>query len=203
MSEALKSTLPLLCVDLDGTLIKSDLLFESLVAFLKHKPWLLLLLPFWLLRGKAALKRSLAQRVSIDARLLPYDDRVVDGLRAEKARGREIVLATSADEILARDVAGHLGLFSRVLASDGQVNLAGEQKLESLRRDFGDSFEYAGDSEVDVAVWSGCSGAILVNASPRLTKRVQGRFRVVTSFQKRGWRPQELSARSSHIPSVG
>ena len=180
----LKSNLAPLCVDLDGTLIRTDLLFESAVRLLRHRPWFVFLLPIWLFRGKAVLKRNLAQRVSIDARLLPYDERVLEWLRAEKAQDREIVLATSADESLARIVAEHLGLFSRVISSDGRVNLTGERKLEALRNAFGGNFEYAGDSEVDLEVWQGCSGAILVNASAGLTRRVQSRVRVVTTFEK-------------------
>jgi len=186
MAEALGSNPAQLCVDLDGTLITTDLLFESLARLLKYKPWLLFLIPLWLMRGRAALKRNLAQRVSIDASLLPYNARFLDWLRAEKALGREIVLATAADEIPARAVAAHLGLFSRVLASDGQINLKGGRKLDALRREIGGSFEYAGNSEADLEIWRGCSGAILVNASPSLTKRVEGRFRVVKTFQKEG-----------------
>jgi len=137
MAEALGSNPVQLCVDLDGTLITTDLLFESLARLLKYKPWLLFLIPLWLMRGRAALKRNLAQRVSIDASLLPYNARFLDWLRAEKALGREIVLATAADEIPARAVAAHLGLFSRVLASDGQINLKGGRKLDALRREIG------------------------------------------------------------------
>lgn len=173
-----------MCVDLDGTLIRTDLLFESLVRLLKHRPWLLFLLPVWFLQGRAVLKRNLAQRVAIDPRLLPYDGRFLEWLRAEKARGREILLVTAADESLARMVADHLGLFSRVLSSDGRINFKGRQKLDALRREFEGGFDYAGDSEADFEIWQGCSGAILVNASSGLTRRVQERIRVVATFEK-------------------
>jgi len=182
----LTSDLTPLCVDLDGTLIRTDLLFESAVRLLKHKPWLIFLLPVWLLQGRAVLKRNLARRVSIDPRLLPYDERFLDWLRAESARGREILLATAADELLARAVADHLGLFSRVLSSDGSINLKGRQKLEALRRQIGRDFEYAGDSKADLEIWRGCSGAILVNASPGLRRRVAGMGRIVITFEKQG-----------------
>lgn len=184
MPEAATSSMTPLCVDLDGTLIKTDLLFESAVRLLKHKPWLLFLLPVWLLRGRAVLKRNLAQRVSIDARLLPYDDRFLEWLRAEKGRGREILLATSADESLARSIAEHLGFFSRVLSSDGQINLKGARKLEALRAEIEGDFEYAGDSEADLEIWRGCSGAILVNTSAGVARRAQVGARVVMTFEK-------------------
>ncbi|MGO4775614.1 hypothetical protein AB4084_08910, partial [Lysobacter sp. 2RAB21] len=77
-----------MCVDLDGTLLKSDLLYESVLALLSKRPLLLLLLPFWLLRGKAALKHEIASRVELDVATLPYDERVVDALRQTQARPR-------------------------------------------------------------------------------------------------------------------
>jgi hypothetical protein len=64
---------PPLCVDLDGTLIRTDLLWESVVSALRHCPWLLLAIPFRLLRGRAFLKQELARRVSIDVASLPYN----------------------------------------------------------------------------------------------------------------------------------
>jgi 4-hydroxybenzoate polyprenyltransferase len=184
MTPEITTKAPPLCVDLDGTLIRTDLLFESVVRLLKHRPWLLVLLPVWLMRGRAVLKRNLASQVSIDPRLLPYDERVLAWLRAEKSRGREIVLATSADESFARAVADHLGLFSRVFSSDGRINLKGARKLEALRGEIPDGFEYAGNSEADFEIWCGCEGAILVNASASLTRRVRSHARVVVSFEK-------------------
>ncbi len=91
---AAPTSLPL-CVDLDGTLIRTDLLCESLVEGLVTTPWLLFLIPFWLLKGRAYLKDRLAERFNLDASLLPYDQRVVTYVAAEKARGRLVVLATA------------------------------------------------------------------------------------------------------------
>ena len=140
-----KSPLAPLCVDLDGTLLKTDLLFESLARLLKQKPWMMLLVPFWLLRGKAALKRTLARHVSMNPALLPYNQPFLEWLRAEKSRGRELFLATAADALLAEAVAAHLGIFTAVIASDGRVNLKGKRKLEALRQIIPGEFEYAGD----------------------------------------------------------
>ncbi len=38
-----------LCVDLDGTLLRSDLLYESLLTLLASNPLYVFLLPLWLL----------------------------------------------------------------------------------------------------------------------------------------------------------
>ena len=79
-----------LCVDLDGTLIRSDLLVESFFLLLKHRPLCLFLVPLWLWRGKAVLKYEIARRVQPDYALLPYDTAFLDWLRAEHARGRPL-----------------------------------------------------------------------------------------------------------------
>ena len=47
-----KALVPL-CVDLDGTLIKTDLVWESLLRLLKQNPLFIFAAPVWLLRGRA------------------------------------------------------------------------------------------------------------------------------------------------------
>lgn len=156
-----------ICVDLDGTLLRSDLLYESFLALLRSKPWLVLLLPFWLLGGKAHLKRRIAESVELDVADLPYDPRVIERLRATHARPR--VLCTASDERLARAVAEHTGVFDEVLASDGANNLAGTRKAEALVARFGErGFDYAGNGEVDVPVWKRARHAWVVNGPARL-----------------------------------
>jgi 4-hydroxybenzoate polyprenyltransferase/phosphoserine phosphatase len=162
-----------LCVDLDGTLIKSDLLFESLACLLKKKPWLVLLVPFWFLGGRAALKRNLAQQVSIEVASLPYNSPLLAWLNGQRATNREVLLVTAADESLANQVADHLGLFDRVIASDGRQNLKGKRKLESLRQQVPGEFEYVGNSWSDLDIWRHSANAITVGASPSLLKRVK------------------------------
>ncbi len=161
------STLLPLCVDLDGTLLRSDLLVESTLALLAQRPWLLFLLPFWLLRGKANLKRQVASRVTIDPAHLPYDERVVALLRAPPGRTR--VLCTASDEELVRPVADYLGCFETVIASDGERNLAGKHKGQALVDRFGErGFDYAGNASVDLSVWARANAALVVNAGKGL-----------------------------------
>ena len=103
-----------LCVDLDGTLIHSDLLLESFLLLIKDNPLYLLLVPFWLLGGKARLKREIASRVKLDGAALPYTKPLVAWLREQKAAGRQLWLCTASDESLAHAVADHLGFFDGV-----------------------------------------------------------------------------------------
>lgn len=158
-----------LCVDLDGTLLRSDILYESLLALLASNPLYAFLLPFWLLRGKAALKRELASRVQLPAETLPYDERVLDILRTTTQRPR--VLCTASDHLLVQPIADHLDLFEEVIASDGRTNLSGRNKGAALAERFGErGFDYMGNGRVDLQVWKHAGGAIVVNNGERLAR---------------------------------
>ncbi|MCH8181080.1 MAG: UbiA family prenyltransferase [Proteobacteria bacterium] len=158
-----------LCVDLDGTLIHSDLLLESFLLLIKRNPLYLLLVPLWLLGGKARLKREIASRVTLDGAALPYTKPLVAWLREQKAAGRPLWLCTASDERLAQAVATHLGIFDGVLASNGQTNLSGRNKAAALVAKFGEKgFDYCGNEHVDLKVWPHARGAIVVNASASL-----------------------------------
>jgi apolipoprotein N-acyltransferase len=161
-----------LCVDLDGTLIKTDLLWESLARLLRRNPFQLLPVLFWWMRGRAFLKRQLARRVKINPAALPYHEPFLAYLREQKAAGRKLILVTASDRDMALPVANHVGLFDEVLGSDGKTNLRGANKLKALIAKFGErGFDYAGNSSADLAVWRGASEAIVVNASTAVLKR--------------------------------
>lgn len=159
-----------MCVDLDGTLLRSDLLYESVLALLSRNPFFVFLLPVWLLRGKAALKREIAKRARLDTAVLPYDERMIESLRGISDRQR--VLCTASDSRYANAIASDLGVFDRVMASDGVRNLAGARKAQALLEEFGDrGFDYAGNADVDLAVWRHARRAWVVNAPASLAKR--------------------------------
>lgn len=155
---------PPLFVDLDGTLIKSDLLIESFFALAVKDRWSLFQVPYWLLKGKAHLKEQIAVRVELSPQLLPFNSDFLDFLRGEASRGRHLVLATASDRKLAHAVAGHLGIFQSVLASDGRSNMAGEFKLKAMQQAAARGrFDYAGNARVDLKIWPHARQAIVVN----------------------------------------
>lgn len=163
-----------LCIDLDGTLLHSDLLIESFLDVLGRQPLVLLQAPIWLTGGKAALKARLADRCRLDVASLPYDEAVLQRIREARAAGRETVLCTASDQRLAQQVGDHLGCFDRVLGSDGRENLSGSQKAARLVALYGEKgFDYAGNAPVDLAVWARAGGA-LVKGSPALAQRAAG-----------------------------
>jgi phosphoserine phosphatase len=154
-SPAVGTTQTPLCVDLDGTLIATDMLWECVVAILRERPWVLLLTPIWLMRGKAYLKRALAEHANVDVAALPIRPEVLAFVRREREYGRPIVLVTAADQRFAGAVARHIGVFAEVIASDGVTNLKGKTKADRLVQRFGrGQFDYIGDSEADVSCWS-------------------------------------------------
>jgi 4-hydroxybenzoate polyprenyltransferase len=176
--------LPPLVVDLDGTLIKTDLLVESVCRLLRQKPLALLAMPFWLLKGRARLKREIAGHVQLDAALLPYRTPLLEYLRAERGMGRQIILATGSDERFAKQVADHLKLFDLVLGSDGVTNLSGKRKRARLVGQFGEKgFDYVGNESRDLAVWSSARKAIVVNPTPRLMRALAKVAELETSFE--------------------
>lgn len=167
-----------LCVDLDGTLLRSDILYESLLALLARNPLYLFLIPFWLLGGKAAVKRQLASRVTLPAETLPYDERVLEILRTTTQRPR--VLCTASDRLLVQPIADHLGLFEEVIASDGRTNLSGRNKGQALAQRFGERcFDYMGNGRVDLQVWAHAGGAIVVNSGEQLARDAAGQTEVL------------------------
>ena len=162
-----------LCVDLDGTLVRCDLLAEQVLELARRRPALLLRLPFWLARGRAHLKAEIASRVPVEPRHLPYNPELLALLERERRAGRRLVLVTAAHRSTARRIAEHLGVFDEVIATERDVNLKGQSKRDELLRRFGPrGFDYAGNSSVDVAVWSAAREGIAVNCSRRVASRI-------------------------------
>jgi 4-hydroxybenzoate polyprenyltransferase/phosphoserine phosphatase len=164
---------PVLVVDLDGTLIKGDMLDESLLLLLKKNILFVFLLPLWLLQGRARLKHEIARRVEVDATRLPYRENVVEYVRKERAHGRKVVLATASDRSVADRVAAHLELFDEVLASDGTTNLKSKKKLAELESRFG-TFAYIGDAQADLPIWKRAAEALVVVDKERGERRFAG-----------------------------
>lgn len=161
-------------VDLDGTLVLSDTLHESILLLLKQASASILFMPFWLLSGKATFKSKLAESVSLNVDLLPYNQELIDWLTKQRACGKKIVLSTAADHKIARAVAEHLALFDEVFASDGKTNQAGSNKRLILDERFGpNSWDYAGNSKVDLDVWTAANHAIVVNADDIIVKKAK------------------------------
>jgi 4-hydroxybenzoate polyprenyltransferase len=172
-----------LAVDVDGTLIRTDLLHESVFALLKLSPFYVFMLPLWLLQGKAHLKQMIANRVDLQVELLPYNEEFVEYLREEHAAGRKLMLATASNIRYAQGIAEYLGLFSWVLGSTESENLSGSRKLAHIRSELGEeNFAYAGNGSVDLPIWEAAGTAILVNTPKVVQSHAEKISKVVRIF---------------------
>jgi 4-hydroxybenzoate polyprenyltransferase/phosphoserine phosphatase len=151
-------------VDLDGTLVHSDLLVENLFLFLRHYPLRFWELFVWVLQGKAHLKHRLADAVLPAAESLPYDAALLAWLAKQREAGARVILATASDSRIAQQVAQHLRIFDGILATESGHNLSGRHKRDALVARFGErGYEYVGNSNADLEVWKSASVIHLAN----------------------------------------
>lgn len=200
-SETSAATLRPLCVDLDGTLVKSDTLVDSLLLLARNRPGQLLKLPGKLARGKAAFKAFVTGAVELDVAHLPYNRPLLTYLREQHKQGRAIYLATGADQRLAERVAEHLGIFAGVLGSDGATNLTGANKLERLRAHLGtQGFDYIGNDTPDLILLKHATEPMVANPTLRLrlAMRLRGQHAVQSFVERRTFARTLLKAMRLH-----
>lgn len=160
-----------LCVDLDGTLVRTDMLHETLLLLMRAAPLSVATVPGWLAGGKARFKHRVAERVEFDPATLPYRAEVLDLIHAARAEGRPVILVTAASARVAAAIAAHLDLFDDVLSSDETVNLASHDKAGALVKRFGArGFDYIGNHDADLPIFAKARHGILVSSAGRLRK---------------------------------
>ncbi len=170
-----------LCVDLDGTLVKSDTFVDSLMVLARRYPLAFLQTPLWALKGKANFKARVSALVTLDVEHLPYNQQLLAWLQEEHGAGRKLYLATGADRTLAQRIATHLDIFDGVMASDGGVNLTGHNKLRHLQQRFpADGFDYIGNAMPDLPLLQGAQEAMVANPDLRLTAALMTRHLAVS-----------------------
>jgi 4-hydroxybenzoate polyprenyltransferase/phosphoserine phosphatase len=164
---------PPLVLDLDQTLVRSDVLWESALSYLRGNPLRAIQLAGWLLQGRAVLKRRLAERVELDPTLLPVNNELAAYAKHEKTLGRRVFLATATDELHARVIAARFDFIDGIISSDGVTNLKGRAKAARLVDRFPQGFDYAGDSRADLPVWEVARRALLVDAPADVEKKLR------------------------------
>ena len=176
----------LIYVDLDGSLIRTNLFVEALFRLMKRNPLFLLQCIKWLFKGRAALKAYVARKVKIDAAHLPYETDLIDYLIEQKKNGRRLILATASHWTYARKVADHLGIFDAVIASSAKINLKGRNKLSKIiDAANGENFAYVGDSPADRPIWEKAASAILVNPQDSDIKSVNAQNKYEKIFARK------------------
>jgi 4-hydroxybenzoate polyprenyltransferase len=166
-------TTPVVICDLDDTLLRTDLLFESVLKLIRTKPWLILKLPGWFLKGRAHGKAKIAQHVKLDPALLPYRDDVLRLVKSRRQSGAKTVLLSASNQELVTSISKHCQCFDESSGSSDSLNLKGIQKLAWIERHYPGSFEYIGDSSADIPIWRKSSHAVLVNPSSFTASKVK------------------------------
>lgn len=177
----------ILFVDLDGTLIKGDSLWESVAILCKKKPMTFLTLPAKLSQGRAAFKETVSQHTDLPVEALLYREGVIDFIRQKKSEGLQVVLATAAHEKIARSVVEHLDIFDDFIATSADKNLKGENKLRAMQDYAQDKpFDYMGDHTVDIPIWEASRNAYLVEPNDEIAAKAQSRenWHIVEERQK-------------------
>jgi 4-hydroxybenzoate polyprenyltransferase len=161
-------------VDLDGTLIKTDTLLESVMVLLKQNPLWCFLLPFWLLKGKACLKNNIAARVNLNIEFLPYNETVINYIKKAIADGHDCYLATGSSKNIAESVANYIGSFKGVFSTDEHTNLTGRKKADLLEKNFGKGgYIYLGNEHVDLPIWENADKAVVVSGNKQLLEKAR------------------------------
>lgn len=181
---------PPLVVDVDGSLLKTDLLVESVVGLLARRPLVAIQLARRLASGRAAFKRCVADRTTLSPAELPYNEDVLAVIRQEKTKGRRVFLASAADEAFVDTIADHVGA-DGVFASNGVINLARERKAQRLIEAFGEQgFDYIGNGHDDLPVWAVAREAFVVNPGRRILHaalRVHPRVQILGGAPAAAW----------------
>ena len=160
-------------IDLDGTLLRTDSLVESLFKLIGQEPLSIFPVLFWMLQGKVILKENVSRRVSLDVQTLPYNQSVIDWALEQRQLGARLALVTASHQATAQAIADHLGFFDDVLASDASRNLKSGVKRDELIARYGDAgFEYVGNGRADLAVWQAASKAHVVDPSPGFLRKI-------------------------------
>ena len=171
----------LLVVDLDGTILRSDMIYESFWSAFALNWRIPFLIAKYLKRGKAALKDFLCSSSKIEISNLPYDEEVIAYIYNHRKHGGRVALVTASNQNFADAIAKHLKIFDEVYGSDSLRNLKGINKANFLTERFGhNTFYYMGDAYADLSVWEVSQKIITVNASNFLRKKAEGLNKPIT-----------------------
>ena len=87
----MKKDLKILSVDLDGTLIKSDMIYETFWSSFSNDLIIPLKALLALFKGKAYLTKLLFDSSSLNIKTLPYNNTVIEYISKHRARGGKLL----------------------------------------------------------------------------------------------------------------
>jgi 4-hydroxybenzoate polyprenyltransferase len=162
-----------LVVDLDGTLIKTDLLHEGVVMLLRKNFFYIFPSLLWILKGKVYFKNKIFHKVHLHYELLPNNEELLNFLQTESSNGRKIILATASLASNAQEISKVYPIFDEIFGTE-KINLKGANKLKILINEFGETkFDYIGNSHSDLKIISSSRYSYLVNPSKSLERKTR------------------------------
>ena len=181
-----------LVLDVDGTFLKTDMLFECFWAGLGKDPFRVIITSLRFFFQRAVLKKQLADIAQLRTDLLPVHPDLKQIADQERMAGREVALASAADRSLVESLAAYHGLSRRVFASDGNTNLKGAAKAGDLVSVLGEGgFDYAGNERADIAIWSHAENALIVGDHRQIRDQLVRSGQNVTEIAG-GWQTKDL-----------
>jgi len=182
-----------LVLDVDGTFLKTDMLFECFWAGLGKDPLRTLAVSLRNITNPAVLKHELVKVADLRTDLLPVHPELKALAEQSRAAGREVVLASASDVALVTRLANDHDLSKRVFASEGGSNQKGHKKAEALVAAYGEAgFDYAGNERVDVPIWEHAENALIVGDLPSIRRDLIAKGKNITEFAG-GWHWRDLA----------
>ena len=162
-----------LVLDVDGTLLRTDLLYESFWSALGHDflATLRVVLTHW--KRPELLKQALIDIDRHTVELLPVRDAISAMAREAQEEGRAVHLVSGSNQALIDDLAVSFSLPDDHYGSDTKRNLTGAAKAAFLKERFGSGgYDYAGNAKADLASWSEARKVIAVNPDKSLMREI-------------------------------
>ena len=153
-----------LVVDLEGALLRSNMLFELLVSALSVAPAQTVLAVKELSKGPYLFSRRLSEIAELDVETVPVREDFALFLRQESAAGREIYLISAEDQSIVEKISKRFAFFRTL---DCQTRARGvttaTEKPAFLAKRFPDGFVYAGCGTDDVFRSDAAKGAVIIS----------------------------------------
>ena len=190
-----KTKIPLV-VDLDGTLLKTELPWEAFLSvFLKHPIQLLKIFVRKIkIQTPAYFKTETQKWADLCLEGLPFSPKFLSWLKEQKHLGRTLILCTGSTQSYASAIQKQTNLFDSAYGSTLGTNLVGSKKALFLAGKFGKGqFDYAGNALADLKVAPYARCFILVNPS-FLAKLFSKKIPIHLCFREKDIEPSHLSS---------
>ena len=171
-----------LAVDLDHSLIDTDMIYLGLRQLIYKKIYLLPYL-FYLrfFRGKPHAKEFLYRMTNLDIDKLPFNTELIDFINKEKYKYDHTILISGSYCKYVKSISEHLKIFDSYAGTDLMTNMISENKVKYLNKQFDNPiFDYIGDSIKDLHIWEKSRQVLVVDHGSILNKITHLNYKVIS-----------------------